>query len=109
VLWCSGARTAGHAGHDMQLCPRARRIRHPLRLPGTEGLFGVLDVPAPLTIVGKTIRHPILPANPCRCLPTKSSMAQTFLNPVLRVRNGAALRVKFWNALDETSIIHWHG
>ncbi len=22
---------------------------------------------------------------------------------------GAALRVKFWNALDETSIIHWHG
>ncbi|MGH8649600.1 MAG: multicopper oxidase family protein, partial [Burkholderiales bacterium] len=28
---------------------------------------------------------------------------------VLRVRTGAQLRIKFWNALEDTSIIHWHG
>jgi len=32
-----------------------------------------------------------------------------YLNPVLRVPRGATVRADFWNALDETSIIHWHG
>jgi len=34
---------------------------------------------------------------------------RNFLNPVLRVRRGAVLQAKFWNQLDESSIIHWHG
>jgi suppressor of ftsI/bilirubin oxidase len=101
------------AGHDMQAMPPAAEagaFANPLRLPGTDGLFGVLDVPVPLTIVGKTIRHPILPGKPAPLLAFEVEHdGKTFLNPVLRVRSGAALRVKFWNALDETSIIHWHG
>ena len=28
---------------------------------------------------------------------------------MLRVRTGTQMRIKFWNALEETSIIHWHG
>ena len=34
---------------------------------------------------------------------------RNFLNPVLRVRRGAVMQAKFWNRLDESSIIHWHG
>ena len=34
---------------------------------------------------------------------------RVFRNPVLRVRRGAVLQAKFWNQLDETSIVHWHG
>jgi FtsP/CotA-like multicopper oxidase with cupredoxin domain len=32
-----------------------------------------------------------------------------FFNPLLKIRKGAGFRARFWNALDEESIIHWHG
>ncbi len=111
--WWQRRRTGEHAGHDMQAMPLAAEagaFATPLRLPGTDGLFGVLDVSVPLTIVGKTIRHPILPGKPVPLLAYEVEHdGKTFLNPVLRVRSGAALRVKFRNALDEMSIVHWHG
>ena len=33
----------------------------------------------------------------------------TWINPVFRVRRGTTVRTKLWNALDESTIIHWHG
>ncbi len=110
LVWWQKRRTDEHAGHDMPAAREPGAFANPLRLPGSDGLFGVIDVPVPLTIVGKTIRHPILPGKPAPLLAFEVEHdGKTFLNPVLRVRNGAALRVKFWNALDEMSIIHWHG
>ena len=113
LVWWQQRRTDEHAGHDMPAAPsavEASAFAAPLRLPGTDGLFGVLDVSAPLTIVGTGFRYPILPGKPAQLLGYRVDHdGKTFLNPVLRVRNGAALRVKFRNALDEASIIHWHG
>jgi suppressor of ftsI/bilirubin oxidase len=52
----------------------------------------------------------VLPGKPARMLAYEMEQyGQRLLNPVLRVRTGASLRIKFWNALEETSIIHWHG
>ena len=110
LVWWQKRRTDGHAGHDMPAAREPGAFANPLRVPGTVGLFGVLDVPTPLTIVGKSILHPILAGKPAPLLVYQAEHdGKTFINPVLRVRNGAALRVKFWNALDEMSIIHWHG
>ena len=83
---------------------------NPLRLPGSDGWFGMLDVSSQLTIVGKSLMYPVIPGKAVSALGYQvESDGKTFINPILRVRSGAALRVKFWNALDETSIIHWHG
>jgi len=83
---------------------------NPLRVPGTQGLFGAADAPGTFTLVARGIEHPILPGKPARMLAYELEQSgRKFFNPVLRVRTGAALRIKFWNALGETSIIHWHG
>ncbi len=112
LWWWRRSQRDEHAGHDMHAAPpaEASAFANRLRVPGPDGLFGVLDMSATLTIVAKAIQHPILPGKPARVLAYEVEHdGRTFINPVLRVRSGAALRVKFWNALEEASIIHWHG
>jgi suppressor of ftsI/bilirubin oxidase len=81
-----------------------------LRLPGTEGMYGVLDAAGAFTMIAKPVRHALVPGRPAPMLAYEvEHQGRTLLNPVLRVRTGTQLRIKFWNALEETSIIHWHG
>ena len=83
---------------------------NPLRVPGADGMFGIAEAAGTLTLVAKGIEHPVLAGKPAHMLAYEMEyQGGTLFNPVLRVRSGAALRVKFWNALAETSIIHWHG
>ncbi len=83
---------------------------NPLRLPGADGLFAVADAAGTFTMAAKPAQYPILPGKPARVLAYEMDYyGKTLLNPLLRVRSGTALRIKFWNGLDETSIIHWHG
>ncbi|MGH8702303.1 MAG: multicopper oxidase family protein, partial [Burkholderiales bacterium] len=109
LLWQRRSRDE-HAGH-MEL-PRVRdpEFPNPLRLPGTEGLYAVLDAAGAFAMVAKPVRHALVPGKPASMLAYEiEHQGRTVLNPVLRVRTGAQLRVKFWNALEDTSIIHWHG
>src|SRR5258706_13586581 len=81
---------------------------NPLRVPGNDGMFGVADVASPITLVAKTVQDAILPGKPARMLAYEMDHhGKTLHNPVLRARSGASVRIKFLNALDETSIIHW--
>jgi suppressor of ftsI/bilirubin oxidase len=81
-----------------------------LRLPGGDGMYGVLDAAGALTITARPVRHAILPGKPAVMLAYEAEhLGRTYLNPVLRVRKGTNLRINFWNALEEPSIIHWHG
>ncbi|HUF81322.1 MAG TPA: multicopper oxidase domain-containing protein, partial [Burkholderiales bacterium] len=81
-----------------------------LKLPGAEGLFGEFPASGAFTLVAKPVEHAILPGKPARMLAYELEQSGAILlNPLLRVRSGAALRIKFYNSLDETSIIHWHG
>ena len=83
---------------------------NPLQLPGTEGLFGVAEAAGSFTLVAKPVGQAILPGKPARMLAYEMEyQGRMLLNPLLRVRSGASLRIKFWNGLNETSIIHWHG
>src|SRR5688572_12321531 len=83
---------------------------NPLRLPGSEGMLGVADATGTFTLTARPVEHAILAGKPAQMLAYEMEQyGRRLLNPVLRARTGAALRIKFWNALEETSIIHWHG
>jgi blue copper oxidase len=83
---------------------------NPLRLPGAEGLYGVADGAGSFTLSAKPVRQAILPGQPARMLAYEMEhQGRTLYNPVLRARTGTPLRIKLWNALEEPSIIHWHG
>jgi suppressor of ftsI/bilirubin oxidase len=109
LLWHRRSRDE-HAGH-VELPPVLDpEFPNSLRLPGTEGMYGVLDATDAFTMVAKPVRHALVPGRPVPMLAYEvEHHGRTLLNPVLRVRTGAQLRIKFWNALEETSIIHWHG
>ncbi len=99
-----------HAEHRAPAPAPDPAFPNPLRLPGAEGMYGVIDVAGPLTIIAKSIEHPLLPNKPAPMLAFEvEHQGSLYLNPVLRVASGTTVRAKFWNALDETSIIHWHG
>ena len=84
--------------------PNARLV------PGPSGMFGVVDATQPLAIVAKATSHPVVPGKPAPLLAYEVEQdGVRFLNPVLKTRKGAGFRARFWNALDEESIIHWHG
>lgn len=81
-----------------------------LRVPGSSGVLGVLDVSAPLTIAAKSVQHAILDGKPAPLLVYQVEQdGNAWVNPVLRLRSGTTVRAKLQNALDENTIIHWHG
>ena len=83
---------------------------NPLKLPGADGMNGVLEASGALTMVAKAARYPLLPGKPATILAYETEhQGRTLLNPLLRARTGTQMRIKLWNSLDETSIIHWHG
>ena len=109
LLWQLRSRDE-HAAH-VELPPvRDPEFPNALRLPGSEGMYGVLDAAGAFAMVAKPVRHALVPGKPAPVLAYEvEQQGRTLLNPVLRVRTGTQLRIKFWNALEETSIIHWHG
>jgi suppressor of ftsI/bilirubin oxidase len=109
LLWQRRSRDE-HARHVELPLVRDPDFPNPLQLPGTEGMYGVIDLPASLTMIAKPVRHALLPGKPAAMLAYEvEHQGRTFLNPVLRARTGTAVRAKFWNALEDMSIIHWHG
>jgi blue copper oxidase len=81
-----------------------------LRVPGNEALHGIADVGGSFTLVSGPVEHEILRGKPVTMLGYALEYnGKRFINPLLRVETGTNLRVRYWNALDETSIVHWHG
>ena len=93
--------TGAHAGGDFP---------NPLRVPGSSGVLGVLDVSGPFTIAAKSVQHAILEGKSAPLLVYQVERdGNAWINPVFRVRSGGTVRAKLQNALDENTIIHWHG
>ncbi|OGA25984.1 MAG: hypothetical protein A3I02_11105 [Betaproteobacteria bacterium RIFCSPLOWO2_02_FULL_67_26] len=108
-LWKHRPQYAGPAPVEPPFVPDPA-FPNALRLPGADGMYGVLDASGSFTMVAKPVRHALLPGKPAAMLAYEVEHQGLALhNPVLRVRTGASLSIKFWNAIDETSIIHWHG
>jgi suppressor of ftsI/bilirubin oxidase len=101
---------AEHAAHVAPPLPADAEFPNPLRLPGSEGLYGVVDVTGSLTIVAKPVQHALLPGKAASLLAYEvEHHGKVLLNPVFRTRTGTAVQARFWNALTDPSIIHWHG
>jgi suppressor of ftsI/bilirubin oxidase len=104
------ARSDEPARREPPALPLDPAFPHRLSLPGADGMHGILDVVGTLTIVAKPVRHALFPGKPANLLAFEvEHQGRTFLNPILRIRSGAQFRARFWNALQEPSIIHWHG
>jgi suppressor of ftsI/bilirubin oxidase len=81
-----------------------------LKVPGDEGMHGVFEPGGSFTMVSAPIQYEIMPGKRAPMLAYAVEQGgRTFFNPVLRIATGTHLRVRYWNALDETSIVHWHG
>ncbi|MGE5526616.1 MAG: multicopper oxidase family protein [Rhodospirillaceae bacterium] len=87
-----------------------RRFPNCLRLPAARGLHGLYDAPDRFTLVSRPIQHAVYPNRLVEMLGYEiEDHGERYVNPVIRVRRGAQLRIRYWNALDEPSIVHWHG
>ncbi|MBM3343439.1 MAG: multicopper oxidase family protein [Betaproteobacteria bacterium] len=97
------------SAHEPPFTPDAA-FPNPLRLPGGDGLYGIFDIGNHFTIVGKPVTEAIVPGKPVTLLAYEiEADGKRYRNPLLRMKTGGMVRAKFWNALEETSIIHWHG
>jgi FtsP/CotA-like multicopper oxidase with cupredoxin domain len=86
-------------------------FKNPLRLPGDEGVMGVLDASeAPLRF---TVQHEsveILPGKRTGLWAYRAERdGRTYINPTVRVQKGKEFSAEFANDLDEETTVHWHG
>lgn len=73
-------------------------------------MHGLFEPGGSFTVVSAPIQYEIVPGKRAPMLAyTVENGGRTYFNPVLRIATGSHLRVRYWNALDETSIVHWHG
>jgi FtsP/CotA-like multicopper oxidase with cupredoxin domain len=86
-------------------------FRNALRLPGEDGVMGVLDASdAPLRITAQTESIEVLPGKSSELLAYRIERdGKTYVNPTLRVRKGANFSAELVNKLGEETTIHWHG
>lgn len=109
IGWWYRTQRTPHAGMETDAAD-AGAFPNALRLPGPSGVLGVLDVSAPLAIVAKPTRYSILQGKETPLLVYQVEQdGNTWINPVFRVRTGTTFQAKLSNALDENTIIHWHG
>jgi blue copper oxidase len=84
---------------------------NPLRLPGDDGLMGVLDASnASVGFTAHKERDEILPGKSSKLWAYRAEQnGKTYVNPTFRVRTGAEFSAEFANDLDEETTVHWHG
>ena len=88
----------------------AENFTQKLFIPGGSGPFGVLDVDGPLQLQASAASFPILGGRASPFLHYRTEHAgKEYRNPILRVRSGARFSASLRNALQEPTIIHWHG
>jgi blue copper oxidase len=76
-----------------------------LFIPGTRGLFGRL---AP-NGARLRLRAGTLPGKSGELAYLVDHRGRQFINPTLLLRRGERVRIDFDNALNESTIVHWHG
>src|SRR5947209_12760244 len=78
----------------------------PLPQPGASGFLGRIRLDAtPLVLRAAAAAK----GSPAGALAYHAARNGAFMNPTLVVRKGQPFRVVLDNALDEPTIVHWHG
>lgn len=108
VLWTTPWRR-DEAPAQVEFAPDPR-FPNRLRTPGAQPMHAIFDAGGAFTLVSRPVKHAIIDGKPAPMLAyIVERDGQALLNPLLRMQKGAHVRVRYWNALDETSIVHWHG
>jgi blue copper oxidase len=86
-------------------------FNNPLRMPGDDGLMGVLDASdASVRFTAHKERVEILPGKRADLLAYHAERdGKTCVNPTFRVQRGKEFSAEFTNDLDEETTVHWHG
>ena len=88
----------------------AANFQQKLFIPVGSGPFGVLDVAGPLKIRATAASFPLLPGRESPFLLYQTEQGgKAYQNPILRIESGARFTASLDNALQEPTIIHWHG
>jgi blue copper oxidase len=94
------------AAPPIDLCANGSIFEEPLALPGRDGFMGYLPVGDALTLrAGASAGG----AFPFPLAYTVARDGRAWQNPVFLTRPGTQMRVTLDNALDEPTIVHWHG
>lgn len=89
---------------------RATDFSSPLFIPGDGGPFGVLTPQGKLALVAERGTFPLAGGKTTPFLWYRTQhQGKTYQNPIINVRTGTRLSVTLDNALDEGTILHWHG
>lgn len=80
-----------------------------LPLPDRQGLFGLLAPEGKLTLTAAEMPGALPATGAPMLVYTAMYKGKAFLNPILVLRKGQPFETTFVNALQEPTIIHWHG
>lgn len=83
----------------------------PLFIPGNSGLLGVLDVSdAPIALSARASTLSIIKGKPSPFLLYETQYGgKSYQNPIIRIKRGGQFKASLQNALNQPTIIHWHG
>jgi blue copper oxidase len=86
-------------------------FKNPLRLPGEDGVMGVLDTAdAPVRFTAQQESVEVVPGKSSETWTYRAERdGKTYVNPTIRVRKGEEFSAEFANDLDEETTVHWHG
>ena len=86
-------------------------FKNPLRLPGDDGLMGVLDTSdIPVRVTAQQESVEVVPGKSSKLWAYRAEHdGKTYVNPTFRVRKGKGFSAEFANDLDEETTVHWHG
>ncbi|MEK7816258.1 MAG: multicopper oxidase family protein [Pseudomonadota bacterium] len=89
---------------------RAKQTGAPLFIPGAGGPFGVLEPKGGLKLAAELGSFPLAGGKTTPFLWYRAKhQGKDYQNPILKVKAGQRLDVTLANALNEPTIIHWHG
>jgi len=81
-----------------------------LRLPGQDGLMGVLTPTGALEVTAATATVSLIEGYDTTLWAYQTtSGARSYINPSIYLRQGDSLAVNLVNGLNEDTILHWHG
>src|SRR5689334_15342316 len=83
-FWAHRPRRVDRPDRQDAALPADADFPNALKLPGADGLFGVVETTGVRAVTAKRIRHPILPGKPTQVLAYEvEHLGKTSLNPVL--------------------------
>lgn len=84
---------------------------NPLKLPGKEGVLGILEVgDQKLQITAQTADYSLIDSHKSNLYVYEVAAGEKqFINPIFKINQNDTFRALLANQLNEDTIIHWHG